>query len=546
LTYWGFPLLVLAVLAGFALFKFYFDTDIGPASIEKMAFSLPDKPSIAVLPFKNVSGDSEQEYFSDGMTDDLITDLSKISGLFVIARNSAFTYKGKPIKIEQVARELGVRYVLEGSVRRAKNQVRINAQLIDAKSGTHLWAERYDDEMDDIFTLQDRITNKIVTALAVKLTPNEKDLISRKGTDCIEAYDAFLKGEGHFLRWTREDTRKAVPYLKEAIELDPNYGRAYATLGLLYWNAPQTWSGVQWPKGKLLARSCLNSAMKNPGPYAHRLAAWIKLRLRLYDEAISEAEQALALAPNDPAIHEVMANVLYCAGRPKEAVEYAKYFMRHDPRRLHLGLFHQGLFYFSMRKFEQAANFFERSITHSPEGLSVYLNLAVCYVHLGRKKEAREAINNYYKRLGWEPSLPAIMYFYPFKDPNIDKLFADGLLEAGIKGEPSGYYKILEENRLDGEEIRQLLFGQKLRRWCPRIDNRDITRTEDGTIMCRSDEVGKSRIEGDMLCEKWNARFDGLEYCGTVFRNPEGFFDTKDEYLHVTDFEICWLSPYER
>ena len=205
------------------------------ASKEKMAFPLPDKPSIAVLPFVNLSGDPEQEYFSDGITEDLITDLSKVSGIFVIARNSTFAYKGKPVKIRQVAEELGVRYVLEGSVRKADKQVRINAQLIDATSGHHLWADRYDGRMGNIFSLQDKITQKIVSALAVKLTSTEQEQVSRKDTDNIEAYDAFLQGWEHYLRSTEKDLGKAVSFFKRAIELDTNYGQAYAALALTYY-----------------------------------------------------------------------------------------------------------------------------------------------------------------------------------------------------------------------------------------------------------------------------------------------------------------------
>jgi TolB-like protein/class 3 adenylate cyclase len=190
-------IVVLAVLvagASVAVWHFYFRSPpMEVASVERMAFPLPDKPSIAVLPFANMSGDPKQEYFADGITDDLITDLSKIKGLFVIARNSMFTYKGKPVMVKQVAEELGVLYVLEGSVRRAGKQVRINAQLIDATTGGHLWAERYDGKMDDVFALQDRITRKIVGALAVKLTAGEEKQVARKETDSAEAYDAFLK-----------------------------------------------------------------------------------------------------------------------------------------------------------------------------------------------------------------------------------------------------------------------------------------------------------------------------------------------------------------
>ena len=184
--------LVLAVAVG--LWQFYLRRPtMEPASVEKMAYELLDKPSIAVLPFDNRSGDPEQEYFADGMTDDLITALSKISGIFVISRNSVFTFKNKPIKIQQVAKELNVHYVLEGSVRRAGDTIRVNAQLIDANTDHHLWAEKYDGRIEDVFSLQDNITQRIVSALSVKLTNQEQALISSTDTDNIEAYDLFLK-----------------------------------------------------------------------------------------------------------------------------------------------------------------------------------------------------------------------------------------------------------------------------------------------------------------------------------------------------------------
>ena len=190
--------ITLVVTGGFA---YWFNSQAPqeePASVERMAFPLPDKPSIAVLPFTNISDDPKQEYFADGMTEDLITDISKVSGLFVIARNSVFTYKGKAVKIHQVAEELGVRYVMEGSVRRVGNQVRINAQLIDATTGGHVWAERYDGSLQDIFALQDQVTRHIVAALKVSLTDEEEAQHTLPTTDNARAHDAFLQGWAHY------------------------------------------------------------------------------------------------------------------------------------------------------------------------------------------------------------------------------------------------------------------------------------------------------------------------------------------------------------
>ena len=199
------------------------------------ALPLPDKPSIVVLSFVNMSEDPKQEYFSDGITEDLTSDLSKISGLFVIARNSAFTYKGKAVKVEDIGRELGVRYVVEGSVRRAGDQVRITAQLIDATKGYHLWSERYDRPLKDIFALQDEIVQKIVVTLKLQLALMEKGILVRKTTDNLEAYDYYLRGLEYFFRLTKEANTQAQQTLEKALALDPNYAQAYASLSTVYW-----------------------------------------------------------------------------------------------------------------------------------------------------------------------------------------------------------------------------------------------------------------------------------------------------------------------
>jgi adenylate cyclase len=305
------------------------------ASVEKMAFPLPDKPSIAVLPFVNMSGDPEQEYFSDGLTDDLITDLSKLSGLFVIARNSVFTYKGKPVKVQQVAEDLGVRCVLEGSVRKAGGQVRINAQLIDATTGEHLWAERYDGDIGDVFTLQDRITGKIVTALAVKLTVGEQKQAARKHAVNTAAHDAFLQGRQHYVRRTPEDWVKAARYFEKAIEIDPNYGRAYAALALIYCECSHNlWHdslGISWEKSQELADRYLQTAMNNPTALAHQVASKMLIHKHKHEEAVAEAQCAIDLDPNDANSYLTMAYALMYTGRPKEAFTVVERAMRLDP-----------------------------------------------------------------------------------------------------------------------------------------------------------------------------------------------------------------------
>ncbi|MEE9147649.1 MAG: adenylate/guanylate cyclase domain-containing protein, partial [Candidatus Tectomicrobia bacterium] len=220
------------------VYKVQLEAEVAASSVSpepRAELPLPDKPSIAVLPFTNMSNDPEQEYFSDGMTDDIITDLSKISGLFVIAWNSTFTYKGQAVDMGEVSRRLGVRYMLEGSVRKAGNQVRINVQLIDARTGGHMWAERYDRELTALFTLQDEITQKIVFALQVKLTPEEQARLRRFPTENLEAYDSFLRGREYWNRFTQEANIQARRLYERALELDPQYAAAYALLSQTYW-----------------------------------------------------------------------------------------------------------------------------------------------------------------------------------------------------------------------------------------------------------------------------------------------------------------------
>ncbi len=392
------------VLGGAALWNFYpRPPRIEPASVKRMAFPLPEKPSIAVLPFLNMSGDPKQEYFADGITEDLITDLSKISGLFVIARNSVFTYKGKSVKIRQVAEEMGVRYVLEGSVRRVGDQVRINAQLIDSTTGGHLWAERYDGSLADVFALQDRVTQKIVAALAVNLTPGEKALQTRPETGNPEAYDAFLRGWLHYRRNSPDDFAKAVPYFEKAIELDPNYSRAYAALAAVYWAVvDKNWStgtsiwarrlGITSDEGIHREKQNLQEAMKNPVPLAHQVASGRLSRQGQHEAAIAEARRAISMDTNDPVAHEAMATALIYAGRPAEAPPHIKQAMRLDPRFPHEYLYWLGLAQFGMERYEDAVGALAKAAQSNPDDDRSLIILAAAYGHLKREREAKSAI----------------------------------------------------------------------------------------------------------------------------------------------------------
>jgi adenylate cyclase len=303
-----------------------------PASIERMALELPDKPSIAVLPFENMSNDADQEYFADGITEDLITDLSKLPELFVISRNSTFTYKGRAVKVGLVAEELGVRYVLEGSVRRVGTQVRINAQLIDALSGGHVWAERYDGSLTDIFALQDKVTGKIVTALALNLTGERS---SRQQTSSAQAYDLFLRGWALYQRHNADDFAQAIPHFEAAIRLDAEYAQAHAALAAIYWEIwGNRWAkilNISLPDAMKLAKVHLEEAMKEPSSLAHWVASNLLIAEGNYETAIAEAKQIVALDANSADGYSMLANAMTLSGKPDESVKLIEKAARLDP-----------------------------------------------------------------------------------------------------------------------------------------------------------------------------------------------------------------------
>ncbi len=549
-------MVVLIAVAGAVTWLRPWEPKIEPASVEKMAFPLPDKPSIAVLPFTNISDDPEQEYFADGMTEDLITDLSKISGLFVIARNSTFSYKGQQVKLRQVAEELGVRYVLEGSVRRAGNQVRINAQLIDATTGGHLWAERYDGTIDNVFALQDQITRKITKALALKLTPSEKKTVADRGTKVIEAHDAFLKGWAYYLQSTPSDLVAAATHFKEAIALDADYGHAHAALALTYRLASQRFWGIHfgfnWKWARLLMIRHLETALKTPSSIAHRLASSVYIDQRRYAESIAAARRAIELSPNSAEAYRTLAYALVMNGQPAEAREMVEKAWRLDPRGAGQHFFLLGLTAFAEANLEQAASLIERARNHLKQAQSFLPPLIAAYMHLGRADEGRALSDVFYD---WFPmystELRTIMYFWPFRDKAVAARLADGLLLAGIPGKSGGHYNLSDEHRLTGLEIADLFknFGRKWKVHDVReFGDHRMTLTdsfqEDGTVM-RFHEVwgtsgvynfewyGRYRIDGDLLCEDFQEIVVGGVGCRPVFRNPDATRGGDNEYVIV-------------
>ena len=390
-------IVIALVLAGAAAYWFKTqEPKVEAASIDRMAFALPDKPSIAVLPFTNMSGDAEQEYFVDGMTEDLITDISKVSGLFVIARNSVFTYKGKAVKVRQVAEELGVRYVMEGSVRRVGNRVRINAQLIDATTGGHLWAERYDGSMQDIFALQDQVTHNIVTALKISLTGEEATLQAQHSTDNAEAHDAFLQGWAHYRLGARVDLARSIPFFEEAVRLDPDYADAHAMLATVYWDAlEKDWIfdlGIPSFEVEDRANQHREVALTTPNLLAHALQSRIYLSQGFPGKAVRVAEKAVALDPNSASAYAALANTLILTNRSQEGLDDIRKAIRLDPHHPPEYLIILGAAQFGLEQFEAAVTSFERALKRIPDSETSLIYLASSYGHLGDLRKAEATI----------------------------------------------------------------------------------------------------------------------------------------------------------
>jgi TolB-like protein/predicted Zn-dependent protease len=353
---------------------------------------LPDKPSIVVLPFVNISGDPAQEYFSDGLTEVLTGDLSKISSLFVIARNSAFTYKGKAVKVQDVGREMGVRYVLEGSVLKADNQVRITAQLIDATTGYHLWSERYDRPLQHILTLQDEIVQKIVTTLKLQLTLQEQGYIVRKHTDNLEAYDTFLRGWEYFWRTTKEGNAQARQMWEKAIELDPQYADAYVVLGVTYlvewiWR----WSADPQTLERALALAQKVVALDDSLPGAHSLLSQVYAQKQQYDQAIAEGGRTIALDPNNAGSYERQAAVLNFAGRPEEALRMVEQAMRLNPHYPPFYLGDLGWTYSLTGRYTEAVAALKETLSRSPNLMVYHVILADSYVQQWAYQQGSDA-----------------------------------------------------------------------------------------------------------------------------------------------------------
>jgi adenylate cyclase len=387
-------------------------------------------PSIAVLPFENFGGDPEQDYFADGLTEDLITELSRFQELRVIARNSVMTYKGKPVRVQEVGRDLGVRYALEGSVRKAGARVRITAQLIEAATGHHLWAERYDRDLADIFEVQDEVTSRIVATLAGKLGESERRRVRSGQTENLKAYDCVLRGRELWERFTPEANREARRLYEKAIELDPDYARAYASLAWTYLTEHgERWAGAEPQPLERALEIARRGVMVNPASHSNHLAlGQVCLSKGLHDEALEALQTAITLNPNDADGYVFLAKALSRAGRPDEAISLVEKAQRLNPASPRWYAWNLGMAYYLARRYEDAVTALGRG---RPLSAAAYRWLAASYGQLGRELDAKAAAEEYLKRTP-DFSLAGDLEMIAFQHAEDREHYADGLRKAGL------------------------------------------------------------------------------------------------------------------
>jgi len=427
---------LIVIAAAIAIWKFYIrpSPPVEVASKEKMAFPLPDKPSIAVLPFVNMSEDPKQEYFSDGITEEIITGLSKVPRLFVIARNSTFTYKGTAVKVKQVSEELGVRYVLEGSVRKAGDKVRVTAQLIDALMGHHLWAERYDRDLKDIFALQDEITMKIITAVQVELTVGERANVAAKGTKNLEAFMKYMQATENLTRQTKEGNVAGRRLAEEAITLDPKYLKGYIALAqthLIDIMIGTTESPEQsLAKASELLRKAI--ALDVSEPDGHSNLGIVYLMMRQYEKALAEVERAVSLNPNHFGSLLRLVYVLNSIGRFEEAISVLKSARRLSPTPYQAYFVHLATAYRLTGQYKEAIKTAKEALKQTTNNILIYLQLTAAYSMAGQEQEARAAAAEVMK-INSKFSLERYAKTLYFKNKSdVDKTL-EALRKAGLK-----------------------------------------------------------------------------------------------------------------
>jgi TolB-like protein len=514
---------------------------------QPVAATLADKPSLVVLPFDSLSEDREQAYLADGMTEDMTTELARLPGLFVISRNAAFTYKGKAVSPAQVGEELGVRYVLEGSIRRVGDDLRINAQLIDTASNGHLWAERFDGAWGDVFALQDQVVEKVADALELRLVSGARLAESPGATSVPAAYDLYLQALG--LNYGKSPAEVAS-LLRQALTLDPNFGQAWAELGWVYRinlfdEEAAAALGIPTSQMGTKLKEILREAEKHPSSSYYNLMSDILIWQRQSDEAVASAGRAIALDPSDQWAHEAMSQALVFNGRPADAQSYLDAASRVDPQSSSYRGLLACLVAFCMERFGDAIALLEKV---PPQELATdYLRrerlylLTAAHAHLGHTSETAAARAEL-EALRKDASGFRAMGEFPFKQGADLERLQNGLVKAGLPEFPFG---LEAKNRLAGDEIRSLVFGHELRGRQIEPDEPYVRKTtKEGAAhvtVGSSLSVGVSRVEGDLLCTMWDT--DVEVACAAIFRNPGGTSEDHNEYFFLLPSRWLEFSP---
>jgi adenylate cyclase len=438
----------LTVIIGGGALWWSLQRDIGAMDLTKMAdnaasrtesrlpkikLAFPEKPSIAVLPFDNLSNAPQQEYFSDGITEDLITDLSQVSGLFVIARNTVFTYKGKAQDIQQVGNKLGVKYILEGSVRKAGDNIRINAQLIDVQNGGHIWAQRYDRKLADVFALQDEVVQKIVAALAITLKPIEKKLLDRKKKVHPDAYVSLLRGLERLRRFSKDTNIEAREYFERAITLDPKFSRAHADLALTHaLDVVQDWTDdpkKSSEKALNIAQNALD--LDNRVPQTYFALSLTYRRMKRLDDATAAIRRAIALDPNYADGYADHAINLNYSGQPEKGLTAIEHAIRLNPEKPFFYVWAMGQSYYLLGRYEEARELFEEVMISNSQFPLVHKMLVVTYSELGQFEDAEWAAEELLTLLP-NFTLTQEMESIPYKDSTVLHRYIEGFRKAGL------------------------------------------------------------------------------------------------------------------
>ena len=504
-----------------------------------------DRPSVAVLPFDNLSTDPTQEFFADGLTGDLITDLSRISGLFVIARHSVFAYEDASRPITEIADDLGVRFVVEGSVRRADGRIRINVRLIDASTGANLWADRYERDEMEVFTLRDEVIGDIVDTLAVELTDTERTQLAHRGTDDLEAYDYYLRAQHRWFSCVEVGCESEVIALyREAIALDPGFVDAYAgiaqvALSTWRWNASEIMPGAA---ARRLAYDAASKVLEldasDPRAYAV-LAAIQAIEIR-HEQALESARTALRLDPNSADAHVTLAWILSVTGDHLEAQSVMETAMRLNPRPPRWYKGELGKLAFLRQEYETAIALLSRA----GEYYEYRRWLAMSYAELGRLDAARAEIETVYEQVPFANlAYYRVLFAHFARDEDREHILA-ALERAGLPEWPYGYEPI-PGHRLDGRALEKITYGHT---WTGR-DSRGSRFaqqwTDDGRTAFRGRTsllTGSFRLEENRLCVDFPGTLLGREDCGYVYRNPDGTSEQQDQFIRVSVGDIYYFS----